>query len=148
MAKRDSQVVRQLTKAWPRRAAVCAMAGLDAPGGFEASRYDYPARMVPFFEHQNFQRLDDDLKSLVLTWGWMGYNQRTITAEDCVVNPALNYIAGDLLGEADWNFQEAIRQTLIDEHYHTLMHMRAIERTRHDLGLVNRQSPPPSVTFT
>lgn len=147
MTTTDTQVVRQLSRAWPKRATVCAMAGLQAAHDFDASRHDYPTRLIPFFEHPLFQRLDDDQKHLVVTWGWMGYNQRTITAEDCVVNPALNYIASDLLQPADWDFQEAIRQTLVDEHYHTLMHMRAMERTRHDRQLAQRLSLPPSVTY-
>lgn len=147
MTSADAQVLRQLARAWPRRATVCAMVGMQPAHEFDASRYDYPTRLVPFFDHPLFQRLDDDLQRLVVTWGWMGYNQRTITAEDAVVNPALNYIASDLLAPEDWDFQESIRQTLVDEHYHTLMHMRAMERTREDRQLQQRLRLPPSVTY-
>jgi alpha-N-dichloroacetyl-p-aminophenylserinol N-oxygenase len=143
----NAQVVQQLNRAWPRRATVAAMASAQTVDEFDASRYDYPTRLVPFFEHPLFQKLDESLQRLVVTWGWIGYNQRTITAEDCVVNPALNYIATELLGPTDWDFQEAIRQTLVDEHYHTLMHMRAMERTRRERQLTQRLSLPPSVTY-
>lgn len=147
MSNVDAQVLRQLTRAWPKRATVCAMAGLQAAHEFDATRPDYPTRLIPFFEHPLFQALDNELQQQVVTWGWMGYNQRTITAEDSVVNPALNYIASDLLSPEDWDFQESIRQTLVDEHYHTLMHMRAMERTRQDRGLEQRLRLPPSVTY-
>ncbi|MNI38647.1 P-aminobenzoate N-oxygenase AurF [compost metagenome] len=40
-----------------------------------------------------------------------------------------------------------MQQTLIDEHYHTLMHLRAIERTRLDRALDRDLDLPPSVTY-
>jgi hypothetical protein len=91
--------------------------------------------------------LSDELKSKVMTWGWIGYNLRTVTAEEHVVNPALSVIAQQYLGKDDWHFREAMQQTLIDEHYHTLMHLRAIERTKLDRALDQDLDLPPSVTY-
>jgi hypothetical protein len=147
MSNVNSRVVKMLNQGWPKRATVCAMAEIPSEAHFDPARPDYPTRMVPFLSHPKFQRLDEAVKSDVLTWGWMGYNERTITAEDSVVNPALHYIATQLLGRRDWTFHEAIRQTLVDEHYHSLMHMRAMESTRSLRGLTRDLTLPKSVTY-
>jgi alpha-N-dichloroacetyl-p-aminophenylserinol N-oxygenase len=143
----NHKLVENLNRAWSKRATVCAMDKFQVEGQFAPDRPDYPTRMVPFFEHPKFQRLDDSLKSAVLTWGWIGYNKRTIAAEDHVVNPALNYICNNLLGTGDWHFHEAMRQTLVDEHYHTLMHMVAMERTKANREIQLQMDLPMSVTY-
>ena len=91
MDRLHQEVVRRLNAAWPRRATVCHAASVTAETTFDPLRPDYPPRLVPFYEHPAFASADPALKARVLTWGWIGYNQRTITAEDCVVNPALHY---------------------------------------------------------
>lgn len=145
-ASPDLLLVRHLNQAWPRRAAVCAMQDAD-PAPFDASRPDYPRRLVPFYEHHGFQRLEEPVRSSILTWGWMGYNARTIVAEDQVVNPALHHIGHERLDASAWDFQEALHETLVDEHYHTLMHLRAMQRTRVNRRLVHELRLPPSVTY-
>lgn len=145
-ASPDLLLVRHLNQAWPRRAAVCAMADAE-PEAFDPQRPDYPGRLVPFFDHPAFQRLDDPVRGSILTWGWMGYNARTIVAEDQVVNPALHHIGRERLEASAWDFQEALHETLVDEHYHTLMHLRAMQRTRINRRLTQELRLPPSVTF-
>jgi hypothetical protein len=147
IAKVDHQLVVRLNQAWTRRATVCSPDKALVSEAFDPARPDYPECMVPFFHHPKFQVLSDELKSSVLTWGWIGYNLRTVTAEEHVVNPALSVIANQYLGKDDWHFREAMQQTLIDEHYHTLMHLRAIERTREDRALDQNLDLPPSVTY-
>jgi hypothetical protein len=143
----NHQLVQRLNQAWPRRATVCTPEKEQALEPFDPTRPDYPIEMVPFFHHPLFQNNNETVKSAVLTWGWIGYNLRTVTAEECVVNPALSVIANSYLGEGDWHFREAMQQTLIDEHYHTLMHLRAIERTKKDRAIKTQLTLPPSVTF-
>jgi hypothetical protein len=147
IAKVDHQLVVRLNQAWTKRATVCAPDKAGASEAFDPTRPDYPESMVPFFHHPKFQALSDELKSTVVTWGWIGYNLRTVTAEEHVVNPALSVIANQYLGRNDWHFREAMQQTLIDEHYHTLMHLRAIERTREERALDQDLDLPPSVTY-
>ncbi|WP_460140226.1 diiron oxygenase [Pseudomonas sp. S2_E01] len=147
IAKVDHQLVVRLNQAWTRRATVCSPDKSAVDEVFDPGRPDYPECMVPFFHHPEFQALDDELKSNVVTWGWIGYNLRTVTAEEHVVNPALSVIANQYLGKDNWHFREAMQQTLIDEHYHTLMHLRAIERTREDRALDHDLDLPPSVTY-
>jgi len=147
IAKVDHQLVVRLNQAWTKRATVCAPDKAEPREAFDPTRPDYPEAMVPFFHHPKFQALSDELKSTVVTWGWIGYNLRTVTAEEHVVNPALSVIANQYLGKNDWHFREAMQQTLIDEHYHTLMHLRAIERTREERALDQDLDLPPSVTY-
>lgn len=143
----NHQLVQRLNQAWHKRATVCSPEKDLVLDPFDASKPDYPTAMVPFFNHPLFQSNSEATKSAVLTWGWIGYNLRTVTAEECVVNPALSVIANHYLGEKDWHFREAMQQTLIDEHYHTLMHLRAIERTKKDRQIKVQLTLPPSVTF-
>jgi hypothetical protein len=147
IAKVDHQLIVRLNQAWTKRATVCAPDKALVNEPFDPARPDYPESMVPFFHHPAFQALSEELKSSVVTWGWIGYNLRTVTAEEHVVNPALSVIANQYLGKDDWHFREAMQQTLIDEHYHTLMHLRAIERTRLDRALDQDLDLPPSVTY-
>lgn len=147
IAKVDHQLVVRLNQAWTRRATVCSPDKAVVDEVFDPARPDYPECMVPFFHHPAFQALSEELKSSVVTWGWIGYNLRTVTAEEHVVNPALSVIANQYLGKDNWHFREAMQQTLIDEHYHTLMHLRAIERTRLDRALDLDLDLPPSVTY-
>ncbi len=147
IARVDHQLVVRLNQAWTKRATVCSPDKLAVSEAFDPALADYPECMVPFFHHPTFQALSDELKSSVLTWGWIGYNLRTVTAEEHVVNPALSVIANQYLGKDDWHFREAMQQTLIDEHYHTLMHLRAIERTKEQRALGQDLDLPPSVTY-
>jgi hypothetical protein len=143
----NHQLVQRLNQAWPQRATVCSPDKYQVLEPFDPDKPDYPVAMVPFFSHPLFQNNSEAVKSAVLTWGWIGYNLRTVTAEECVVNPALAVIASQYLGEDDWHFREAIQQALIDEQYHTLMHLRAIERTKKDRQIQTQMNLPPSITF-
>jgi len=143
----NEEVVIHLNRGWPRRAAVCRMDSDETTIVFDHTRPDYPLRLVPFVNHELFESLEDSLQQEVLTWGWMGYNQRTITAEDCVVNPALQFVATSLQNPEDWHFHEAIRQTLIDEHFHTLMHLRSMECTRRFRNITRSVALPRSITY-
>jgi hypothetical protein len=143
----NKTLIEQLSNAWPRRATVCNMTTLVVEGEFDPDRPDYPVALVPFYSHDAIQRLDDPLKQAILTWGWIGYNRRTVAAEDLVVNPALNYLASEILQGDDWVFTESIRQTLIDEHYHTLMHLNAIQQTRAQRRIDIDMNLPMSVTW-
>jgi len=148
LMKADHHLVQTLNKTWPKRATVCSMERFQVDETFDPAKPDYPVHLAPFFDHPKFQQLDEAVKSRVLTWGWIGYNQRTMAAEDFIVNPALGVVANQLLeGEDNLDFREATQQILVDEHYHTLMHMKAIERTRAQRGIQGNLALPRSVTF-
>lgn len=145
----DHKLVRNLNAAWARRATVCQMDKFSIVAGFDAAKPDYPLSLVPFRDHPVFLSLDPQCKQSVLTLAWLGYNKRTIMAEDLIVNPAFFLIAeSNLLGDDSIHFKEAMRQALVDEHYHTLMHLGAIQRTVRNRAVPAIGEFPPSVTFT
>lgn len=144
----DHTLVRNLNRAWPKRATVCQMDRFSISGSFDPDRPDYPLSLVPFRDHPVFTGLDESRKEAVLTLAWLGYNERTIMAEDLVVNPAFFLIAeSHLLGNDAVHIKEAMRQALVDEHYHTLMHLDAIQRTKRDRSMPTIGRFPPSVTY-
>ncbi|PMS35453.1 para-aminobenzoate N-oxygenase AurF [Trinickia symbiotica] len=147
MKNANTALIAQLNQGWPRRATVCDIERFRASGQFDAEKPDYPVALVPFYTHEAIERLDAPLKQAILTWGWIGYNRRTVAAEDHVVNPALNYLASEILAGDAWVFTESIRQTLVDEHYHTLMHLNAIQRTRRERKIELDMDLPMSVTY-
>lgn len=129
-----SSTIAHLANIWPSRAAVRGQqfeSRLHIP--YDPSVPDFPHTLIPFWDHPKFSIIDDEKKQEVLTWAWIAYNQRTIDAEDYVANPAFaklleNQYPGLNIVEA----QMSIRQSLVDEHYHSLMHTIAMNRT-HDL---------------
>jgi hypothetical protein len=147
MSQIDAQVVANLSRAWPIRAAVCSASAELHVDNFDISKFDYPTTSIPFFNHPLFQQTDIKSKHLVAAWAWMGYNKRTITTEDYIVNPALQYISTDLLPATEYVYQEAIRQTLIDEHYHTLLHLRAMNQSRQYRHLTQSIELPNSIVY-
>jgi alpha-N-dichloroacetyl-p-aminophenylserinol N-oxygenase len=144
----DHALIHNLNHTWPKRAAVCNLNHSIDGAQFDAKRPDYPLSLVPFRDHPTFERLDETIRQAVLTQAWIGYNKRTIMAEDFVVNPAFFLIAeSELLAGDNGHFKVAMRQALIDEHYHTLMHLEAIERTSRNRNLHAVGEFPPSVTY-
>lgn len=143
----DHQLIRNLNQAWSKRATVCSIAKFETEA-FDTTKTDYPESMIPFFNHPKFQCLDTQLKNEVATWGWIGYNERTIAAEDFIVNPAFSIIANSgLMGGDHAHFRKAMRQALVDEHYHTLMHLEAIERTKKDRNICKNLILPKAITY-
>jgi hypothetical protein len=142
-------LIARIAASWPRRSVVCS--GQFDPNRSEpltADTSDYPRTLVPFIDHPLFQTAPQDLKDQVLTWAWIVYNQRTITAEERVANPAFELIMqGRFPGLNDASMQTVIQQSLIDEHFHTLMHMTAINRTRALRQLAGEPKFPHSVTY-
>jgi len=141
------QLVSSLNRNWPKRATVCSINKFQVDTVYEAGRPDYPLEMVPFINHPKFSSLSDEVKSKVITWGWIGYNLRTITAEEKVVNPALSIIADRYLAKDDFLCREALQHVLIDEHYHTLMHLEAVNRTKNQREINYDIDLPESVTY-
>ncbi|WP_414448185.1 diiron oxygenase [Burkholderia sp. 22PA0099] len=141
--------VKRLGTAWPRRATVrsdffeqLANAPLDSTAP------DYPAYMVPFWDHPTFASVSDKTREAVLAWAWIVYNRRTIAAEERVANPAFALlVAGRFPCGSEPEVQQQIQHSLIDEHFHSLMHMMAIERTRKMRGIDYEIQFPDSVTY-
>jgi hypothetical protein len=140
-------VIRKMAASWPRRATL-----RSDLYSFEGARYDdpqlpdYPLALVPFARHPSFTAADPALQRAVLTWGWISYNERTVDVEEHLANPAFTLIMHDAFdGATDIDLRKSIQHCLIDEHFHTLMHMAAIDDTRRLRGIVDVLALPPSI---
>jgi 4-aminobenzoate N-oxygenase len=145
----ENRAVERLGAGWSKRATVRLRENpCDVAGDFDPALPDYPIEMVPFRDHPRFLAASETQRQAVLTWAWIVYNERTITAEDRVANPAFALLMQDYFPGADtFAFKNTIQQSLVDEHYHTLMHRNAVHRTRLHRGLTARIRFPHSITY-
>lgn len=120
-------VLRRLSNRWKKRAVVKGPE-IEMEDLFRDELPDFPLRMLPFAEHPDFVKAAPEMQSQTLSWGWMAYNIRTVAAEDHIANPALfNIMQERFPGSEHPLIKETVGQALVDEHYHTLMHVNAME---------------------
>jgi hypothetical protein len=83
--------------------------------------------------------LDTAQHNRVLTGLWLGYNERVIATEQLIAEPGFQLImAGDLPGSDDPLVRQAIQQSIVDESFHTYLHMIAHSRTMQLRGIQER----------
>ncbi|MFD7668183.1 diiron oxygenase [Streptomyces sp. NPDC059788] len=130
----ESAVIRRLVGNWHRRATV-KRTEPNLEELFEPDRPDYPERILPFHDHPTYQALSPEKRSEILSWAWIAYNRHTVMAEQKVANPAFALVMeGEypaLHGEA---LNLSLAQAMVDEQYHTLMHLNASALTRRRRG--------------
>lgn len=130
----EHAVISRLVGNWHRRATV-KRDEPDLDELFEPDRPDYPEGILPFHDHPTYQALDPEKRSELLSWAWIAYNRHTVTAEQKVANPAFALVMeGEfpaLRGEA---LNLSLAQAMVDEQYHTLMHLNASAVTRRRRG--------------
>jgi len=146
----DKHLIQRLRKSWPKRATVRGdyFDGTVEQSEFDPLLPDYPMKMLPFWDHPSFTRLDEQLKQQILTWGWLEYNKRTIHAEEKVANPAFELLmARRYPGVNGFDMRAVVQQSLIDEHFHSLMHYTAIEKTRELRNIDYNIMLPDSITY-
>lgn len=145
----NSAALRRLADAWPRRATVRGdLDGLHEPGHYDPARPDYPTEMVPFWNHPGFDATTSTQRQQVLTLAWLVYNERVIAAEEHVANPAFTLVMhGTFPGAEHPAMRQAVQQALIDEHFHTYMHMLALGRTRELRDVPSTLHFPDTVTY-
>lgn len=142
-------VVERLAETWPRRATV---RGADFESGLAEPYHpeipDYPLALLPFAEHPLLALATPAQRQEVLTWAWLVYNERVIAAEEHVANPAMTMVThGAFPGADDIVLRKAVQQALIDEHFHTYIHMLAVDRTRALRATGPALQCPESVTY-
>jgi alpha-N-dichloroacetyl-p-aminophenylserinol N-oxygenase len=130
----ENAVICRLAGNWHQRAAVKR----DEPNLddlFERGRPDYPESLVPFRDHPTYQRLDDATRAQLLAWAWVAFNKNIMDIEQRVVNPGFALLAA---GAFDTGLAEsmatAVIQAMVDEQYHTLMHLNASAVTARQRG--------------
>lgn len=130
----ESAVISRLSANWYRRAAVKRREP-DLDDLFEPDRPDCPESLLPFRDHPTYLALDEDTKARLRAWGWIAFNKNIQDIEQRVVNPGFALMATDAfetgLGES---MTIAVTQAMVDEQYHTLMHLNASAVTRRRRG--------------
>lgn len=122
-----------LAKNWARRAQV-KKAELEPL--FEPGREDFLESLLPFRDTRQYRSCSPELRSRVLSCGWLMYNAKTTQIENEIVNPlCLDIISGHLPGLTDENSQLAVGETMVDEVYHIHLVERSSRLTRRHRGL-------------
>jgi hypothetical protein len=139
----ESAIIDRLVGNWHRRATV-KRDEPDLDALFEADRPDYPERLIPFHAHPTWQALPDHLRSKLTSWAWIAYNRNTVLAEQRVANPAFALVMeGEFPGLGGQQMELALAQAMVDEQYHTLMHINASAVTRRKRGYAFADSALP-----
>ncbi|GHC75002.1 4-aminobenzoate N-oxygenase [Streptomyces flavofungini] len=144
-----SATLRRLVEAWPRRAAVTTRPGaLDESAGYDPGLPDYPLRMAPFATHPRFLAAAPERRERVLTGLWIGYNERVIATEHLIAEPAFDLVMRGVFPGSDHPLmRQGVQQAVVDESFHTYLHMLAISRTRELRGVRSRPEQPRLVTY-
>lgn len=123
-----SAKVDRLTKSWADRAAVRSPKWTDGPvPKFDLSMRDFPEGLLPFCEHPSYCSLPMETKFLVETFAWVAWNKRVVDTEELLVAPALHELLSGVMGiDLFGHERAAIRQTIIDEYFHSHMHEVAV----------------------
>ncbi|PBC47849.1 N-oxidase [Rhodococcus sp. ACS1] len=130
----ENAVISRLAGNWHRRSTV-KRDEPDLDELFDAGRADYPEKIVPFRDHPTWRAMPDALRSRLLSWAWIAYNRHTVLAEQRVANPAFALVMdGEFPGLGGQDMDIALAQAMVDEQYHTLMHINASALTRRKRG--------------
>lgn len=135
----ETAVIRGLVRSWPRRATVRrSEPQLDGPTMdelFDPARADYPRPLVPFAGHPGYERLDEPTRARIGAWAWIAYNKNVMDVEQYVVTPGFGLLFRDAFGTGFSDVARAsVVQAMVDEEYHTLMHLNASALTRRRRG--------------
>jgi hypothetical protein len=141
--------LRRLSATWPGRATIRShLETLSEPPAHDPSVPDYPERFLPFAEHPDFLAAPFERRQVVLTYAWLMYNARVVTAEERIANPTFAKIVhGVFRGGERFDVKQAVQQAHVDETWHTYMHMMAMHHTREVRALGPEPDYPHAVTY-
>ena len=123
-----NKVVERLSRSWSKRATVRNGEFIEVPEPiFDPDKYDFPPQLIPFKNHPDYVALDRAIKLQVETLSWIAWNKRVIDTEELVISPGLIALMnGGIDLCVTGTDRTAIRQTLVDEYFHSHMHEVAI----------------------
>ncbi len=140
----ESAVIRSLVRSWPRRATVRRVEP-ELDDFFDPAKADFPEDLLPFREHDLYRCLDETKKDRLRAWGWIAYNKNVMDIEQFVVNPGFQLLSRDAFGTGLGDrHRAAALQSMVDEEYHTLMHLNASAATRRHRGWPLREDALPT----
>jgi 4-aminobenzoate N-oxygenase len=149
-AEVNHRALEKIARNWGRRATVRSFdpQALIDTCTWDPDRPDYPPALVPFASHPTFAECPADQRQVVYTLAWYAYNERVITAEDRVANPAFALVQQGCFGiAASPALQDAVQQALIDEHWHTYIHRSAMRSSVGHRGVDASGWWPRSITY-
>ncbi|OIK02514.1 N-oxidase [Streptomyces sp. MUSC 14] len=144
----ENAVIDRLVGNWHRRAAV-KREEPDLYALYDLDRPDFREDMIPFRSHPIWERLSDETRSRLLSWGWVAYNRTTVLVEQRIANPAFELVIGGAYpGLGGQQLELAVAQAMVDEQYHTLMHINgsAVTRRMRRGDFSDRVLPDPRIT--
>lgn len=117
----NSRILRASEKNWYKRAQIIKAIPVNNIL-INQDRPDFLLDLLPFNNHPLWKAVADITKKIVMSYGWVMYNLKTIRIETNIVTPFCNNIINgnfEALGSRD--FKRIVSQTLVDEGYHTLL---------------------------
>lgn len=121
-------ILQQIANTWERRAQIKKPYLDDIAFDMEAD--DFLIELLPFKHHPLFLSASKEMQSKILSCGWIMYNQKTVLIENEIITPTcLSIIAERLPGLGDITSKQIANETMIDESYHSLLVLRAIQMT-------------------
>lgn len=140
----ESAIIDRLSKNWAQRASV-KRPEPDLPTLFERHKPDFPEGMIPFHGDRRYLSLPEPVKVRLRAWGWIAFNKNVIDIERDVVNPGFELLAQDVLGTGlGQSVVIALNQAMVDEQYHTLMHLNSSRITRAARGITQPDQVLPA----
>jgi hypothetical protein len=132
---RSKLLLERLASNWPRRAYVKKQ---ELEPIFEAGKEDFLESLLPFRDMPQYQACSPELKSKILSCGWLIYNAKTVQIETDIVNPTcLSIIHRGMPGLTGGDSQRAVCEVMVDEVYHVHLVEQASRLTRDRRGLEN-----------
>ena len=130
---RSRLMLDRLAASWSRRAYVKKP---ELVPFFKEGKEDFLENLLPFKNMPQYESCSPEMKSLVLSCGWLMYNAKTVQIESEIVNPiCLSIIQRQLPGLNDGETQLAVCETMVDEVYHVHLVEQASRLTRERRGL-------------
>lgn len=126
--EKSNKVVDHLCRSWSTRATVRSGEFVEVPEPiFDIEMRDFPPQLLPFSNNLSYTKLNTKLQRRVESLAWIAWNKRVIDTEELVISPGLITLMN---GTTDLSVtgtdRTAIRQTLVDEYFHSHMHEIAI----------------------
>lgn len=132
-------LIDRLATNWGRRAQV-KKAELEPL--FISGQEDFLESLLPFRDMPQYRSASPELRSRVLSCGWLMYNAKTTQIENEIVNPTcLAALDGRLPGLREESTQLAVSETMVDEVYHIHLVERSSRLTRRRRGLEDLAIP-------
>jgi AraC-like DNA-binding protein len=127
----DEKLIR-VERSWHKRAQV-KLHTQKPDDLIDLNTPDFLEELLPFFNDVNYQQYPKPLKMLLLSAGWVMYNQKTIAIETEVICPACISLLRD--HPLSYATAAAISETLTDEAFHTLFSVNMCEMAISQRGI-------------